>query len=69
MSTTRNYDNEGFWKPHLLKNGEYDRWVHEMKFFIISIKAECWKIIKKGDYVHMDVTKQVPIEIKDLNDA
>ena len=29
--------------------------------------AECWKIIKKGDYQHMDATKQVPLEIEDLN--
>ena len=53
----------------MLKNGEYDRWVPEMKSFIISMDAECWKIIKKGDYQHMDATKQVPLEIEDLKEA
>ena len=40
-----------------------------MKSFIISMDAECWKIIKKGDYQHIDATKQVPLEIEDLNEA
>ena len=52
-----------------MKNGEYDRWVPEMKSFIISMDAECWKIIKKRDYQHMDATKQVPLEIEDLSEA
>ena len=69
-STMRNYDKEGSWRPPLLKNGEYDRWVPEMKSFIISsMNAECWKIIKNGDYQHMDATKQVHLEIEDLNEA
>ena len=41
----------------------------EMKSFIISIDAECQKIIKKGDYQYMDDMKQVPQEIEDLNEA
>ena len=53
----------------MLKNGEYDRWVPEMKSFIISMDTECWKIIKKRDYQHMDATKQVPLEIEDLRKA
>ena len=52
-----------------MKNGEYARCVPKMKSFIISMDAECWKIIKKIDYLHMDATKQVPIEIEDLNQA
>ena len=52
-----------------MKNGEYDIWVPRMKSFIISMDAECWKIIKKGDYQHMDATKQVPLEIEDLSEA
>ena len=40
-----------------------------MKSFVISMDAECWKIIKKGDYQHMDATKQVPLEIEDLSKA
>ena len=53
----------------MLKNGGYDRWVPEMKSFIISMDAECWKIIKKRDYQHIDSTKQVPLEIEDPNEA
>ena len=53
----------------MLKNGEYDRWVPEMKSFIISMDAECQKIIKKEDYFHMDAMKQVPKEIEDLDEA
>ena len=53
----------------MLKNGDYDRWVPEMKSFIISMDAECWKIIKKGDYQHIDATKQIPLEIEDLNEV
>ena len=68
-STIRNYEKEGSWRSPLLKNGEYDRWVSEMKSFIISMDAECWNIIKKGDYQHMDAMKKTPLEIEDLNEA
>ena len=40
-----------------------------MKSFIISMDAECWKIIKKGEDQHMDATKQVSLEIEDLSKA
>ena len=52
----------------MLKSEEYDRWVPEMKSYIISMDAECWKIIKKGDYLHLDEKKKVK-EVEDLSEA
>ena len=52
----------------MLNSGEYDLWVPEMKSYIISMDAECWKIIKKGDYLHLDEKKEAK-EVEDFSEA
>ena len=39
-----------------------------MKSYIISMDVECWKIIKKGDYLHIDEKKEAE-GVEDLRDA
>ena len=68
MSTSKNMENEGSWRPLVLKSGEYDRWVFEIKSYIMSMDVECWKVIKKFDYLHLDEKKEAR-EIRDLSEA
>ena len=45
---------DAFWKSPILKKGEYDIWVHQMKIHVNSVDAQCWKIITQGDQLLLD---------------
>ena len=51
---------DSFWKSSILKKGEYDVWVHQMKIHVNSVDAQCWKIITQGDQLLLD-DKGAPI--------
>ena len=40
---------DSFWRSPILKKGEYDIWVHQMKIHVNSVDAQCQKIITQGD--------------------
>ena len=69
MSTSRNIEKEGSLRPPVLKSGEYDCWVPEIKSYIISMDTGCWKIIKKGDYLHLGVAKKEAKEVEDPSET
>ena len=49
-----------FWRSPILKKGEYDIWVHQMKIHVSLVDGQCWKIITQGDQLLLD-DKGAPI--------
>ena len=45
----KNTERDSFWKSPMLKQGEYDVWASEMEAHVMSVDAQCWKLIKGGD--------------------
>ena len=59
---------DSFWWSPILKKGEYDIWVHQMKIHVNSVDAQCWKIITQGDQ-RLENSNGDPIVEKDWDEA
>ena len=48
--------NDSFWKPPVLKAGEFSYWLEQIESHICSLHGQMWKVVEFGDTKIFDTT-------------